>query len=41
MKIGNKLEDGFVKPPEEETTFDDLPDAYGNPVVSLELTRKS
>ena len=29
MKIGNKLEDGFVKPPEDETSFADLPDAFG------------
>ena len=35
-----QTQDGFVKPPEEETSFVDLPDAYGNPVRSLELTEK-
>ena len=40
MKIGNKLKDGFVKPPEDETSFADLPDAYGEP-ASLELQEKN
>ena len=31
--------DGFVKPPEDETSFADLPDAFGEP-VSLELQEK-
>ena len=31
--------DGFVKPPEDETSFADLPDAYGVP-MSLELREK-
>ena len=31
--------DGFVKPPEEETSFANLPDAFGNP-ASLELQEK-
>ena len=31
--------DGFVKPPEEETSFANLPDAYGEP-ASLELQEK-
>ena len=29
MKIGNKHEDGFVKPPEEETSYADLPEVPG------------
>ena len=31
--------DGFVKPPEDEVSYADLPDAYGNP-ASLELQEK-
>ena len=31
--------DGFVKPPEDEVSYADLPDAFGNP-VSLELQEK-
>ena len=34
-----QTEDGFVKPPEDETSFADLPDAYGEP-ASLELREK-
>ena len=34
-----QTEDGFVKPPEDETSFADLPDAFGEP-VSLELQEK-
>ena len=34
-----QTEDGFVKPPEDETSFSDLPDAFGEP-VSLELQEK-
>ena len=34
-----QTEDGFVKPPEEETSFADLPDAYGE-LGSLELREK-
>ena len=34
-----QTQDGFVKPPEEETSFDDLPDAFGT-IESLELREK-
>ena len=34
-----QTEDGFVKPPEDETSFADLPDVHGEP-VSLELQEK-
>ena len=34
-----QTQDGFVKPPEEETSFADLPDAFGT-IESLELREK-
>ena len=34
-----QTEDGFVKPPEEDTSYADLPDAYGE-LGSLELQEK-
>ena len=34
-----QTQDGFVKPPEDETFFTDLPDVFGEP-VSLEIQEK-
>ena len=34
-----QTQDGFVKPPEEETSFANLPDAFGT-IESLELREK-